>query len=323
MDWLTTELRFELTTIEPASSDASFRRYFRAFFDDRPHIVMDAPPSHEDLEPFLHAADLLNRAGMNVPDIFHKNLDHGFLLLEDFGQCCYLDKLDADNATALYRSAMDSLLRLQRNADTANSGLPKYDYELLKTELELFRNWFLDRLLNIDLSEKEHALIDRTWEFLIKSALEQPQVCVHRDFHSRNLMYLEQNNPGVIDFQDAVVGPLTYDLVSLLRDCYISWPDRLVEEWVGDYHRRITESGIDAGSLERFKRWFDLMGVQRHLKATGIFSRLKIRDAKPGYLNDIPRTMNYVVETGRRYSELSDFLAFLNDKVLPLDRLSA
>ena len=320
--WLENELNLDTGTIEPASSDASFRRYFRIFLQQKTHIIMDAPPQLENLRPFLHVAELMDKSGINVPDIFRRNLEHGFLILEDFGRCCYLDKLDAENVTPLYQAAMKVLLKLQQNTNIATSGLPHYDYDLLNKELELFREWFLQQLLNADLSAADHIILDQTWKILIKSALEQPKVCVHRDFHSRNLMYLEENNPGIIDFQDAVIGPITYDLVSLLKDCYISWPEKQVNRWVNEYHQRLFQSGLIDCETKQFKRWFDLMGIQRHLKATGIFSRLQIRDGKPGYLKDIPRTMNYVTEACKQYPELTEFGHFLKKKILPIDHFS-
>jgi aminoglycoside/choline kinase family phosphotransferase len=316
-DWLRRDLKLAVDDIRPASSDASFRRYFRARLGEEAFIVMDAPPSHEDVRPFIHISGLLREAGVQAPRIHAQDIDQGFLLLCDFGDRAYLSALNADTADALYGDAMDSLVRLKRGVDIAGSGLPPYDEALLRREMDLFRDWFLGRLLALDLGPAALAVLDDAWASLAASALAQPKVCVHRDYHSRNLMVTARDNPGVLDFQDAAIGPVTYDLVSLLRDCYIAWPREQVEGWAFDYHRRLLDAGLASGSgEEEFLRWFDLMGVQRHLKAIGIFSRLKLRDGKPGYLADIPRTLNYVVEVCARYPELADFLALLQDRVL-------
>jgi len=316
-DWLRHKLALPVTDIRPASSDASFRRYFRATTGDDSYIVMDAPPPMEDVRPFMSVAALLRQTGVRAPKVHAADETRGFLLLDDFGGTSYLDRLDADNADALYGDALDTLARFQVGVDIASAALPPYDDTLLWTEMNLFRDWFLQRLLGLDLTPKEHGLLDRTWRRLADSALEQPRVCVHRDYHSRNLMALDEDNPGVLDFQDAVVGPVTYDLVSLLRDCYIAWPDERVEQWALGHRARLVEAGrlddVDAG---RFLRWFDLMGVQRHLKAIGIFSRLKLRDGKAGYLGDIPRTLGYVTSTLVHHRELAGFLAFLTERVL-------
>lgn len=316
-DWLRQDLKLPVDDIRPASSDASFRRYFRARLGEDAFIVMDAPPAHEDVRPFIHISGLLREAGVQAPRIHAQDIDRGFLLLCDFGDRAYLGALNADTADALYGDAMDSLARMKRGVAIEASGLPPYDEALLYREMDLFRDWFLGRLLNLELSPAHSAILDRTWALLAASALEQPKVCVHRDYHSRNLMVTDRDNPGVLDFQDAVIGPVTYDLVSLLRDCYIAWPKAQVEAWALSYRRRLLDAGLagERGEAE-FLRGFDLMGVQRHLKAVGIFSRLKLRDGKTGYLADIPRTLNYIVEVGAQYPELADFVALLQDRVL-------
>jgi aminoglycoside/choline kinase family phosphotransferase len=322
LDWLRNDLGRTVRTIEPASADASFRRYFRARIDDTSYIAMDAPPPRENVRPFLAVAGLLRKAGVQTPEIFAADAGRGFVLLGDFGNRCYLDCLDAESADALYADALDTLVRLQTGVNLETSGLPRYDERLLRTELEIFREWFLGKLLGMDLQAAEAALLDDAWRLLVDSALEQPRVCVHRDYHSRNLMVTGQANPGVLDFQDAVVGPIAYDAVSLLRDCYIAWPAARVDAWLDGYRTTLRDLGlIDAAGAERFRRWFDLMGMQRHLKAIGIFSRLKLRDGKSGYLKDIPRTLGYVAEAGRAYPQLSGFLDFLDARVLP--RLAA
>jgi len=316
--WLLDTLKLALEAVEPASGDASFRRYFRAYFDGGSCIVMDAPPSKENVRPFIRMAELLRNAGVHAPEVIAADEEQGFLLLTDFGTRSYLDCLTPASVDRLYEDALDALLRLQRGVDIETSGLPLYDERLLGIELDLFRDWFLDRLLGLAPDAWESACFDDAKRLLIASALEQPKVCVHRDFHSRNLMVTERLNPGVLDFQDAVIGPVTYDLVSLLRDCYVSWPRSMTEVWTIDHYTRLSEAGLlSSVGPETFSRWFDLMGMQRHLKAIGIFSRLKLRDGKAGYLKDIPRTMNYVIDVCRRFPEFTGFLGFLENRVLP------
>jgi aminoglycoside/choline kinase family phosphotransferase len=314
LDWLENDLLLTIDSCESASSDASFRRYFRIKASEGQFIVMDAPPEKENIEPFIRVAGLFSRSQVNVPGIFQKNLIDGFLLLEDFGSECFLDRLKAHNVSTSYQSAIDTLFNLQANTAIENCGLPSYNETLLQRELAIFEDWFLNQWLDIQI----HPSI---WEavrtLLVDSALEQPVVCVHRDYHSRNLMVLKDGSTGVIDFQDAVVGPITYDLVSLLRDCYISWPDQQVDQWMIQYYQRLLKAGFITCNAIQFKRWFDLMGLQRHLKAVGIFSRLHIRDNKSNYLNDIPRTMAYITAICKTYPELVGFNDFLQKKVLP------
>jgi hypothetical protein len=314
-DWLTDDLGLEINDFQPASSDASFRRYFRVTHTQGQQIVMDAPPDLEDVAPFLKVASLLEKSQVNVPHVHQQNLAQGFLLLDDFGSQNLLDQLTPANASRLYQSALAELLKLQTNTCTKTSDLPHYDEALLTRELTLFYEWFAEKLLGKSVPASLQASLN---QFLIASALEQPQVCVHRDYHSRNLMYQENAAPGVIDFQDAVIGAITYDLVSLLRDCYISWTQPQLDEWIADYFQRLTAAGLVECSLAQFNRWFDLMGLQRHLKAIGIFARLNLRDGKSGYLKDIPRTMNYVVQVCQKYPELADFYAYLSAEILPI-----
>jgi len=314
--WLEHSVGLPGYEIAPASSDASFRRYFRVQFEGESRIVMDAPPDKEDSRPFVVIARKLHAIGLNVPEILAEDLEQGFLLLSDLGSRQYLDELNAQNVDRLYGDALGALATLQ--ACGPDSGeLPPYDRELLGREMELFREWYLGRHLGLILSDSEQKVLDETFSMLVDSALEQPAVSVHRDYHSRNLM-VSSHNPGILDFQDAVHGPMTYDLVSLLRDCYIAWPRGQVEEWVLGYHDIAIDHGILRGRQpEQFLRWFDLMGVQRHLKATGIFARLNHRDGKPGYLNDIPRTLGYVFEVSTRYPELQPFRELLEEHVMP------
>ncbi len=314
LDWLTHSLSLNIVKFEIASCDASFRRYFRVIHSQGQHIVMDAPPDKENIEPFIRVATLLKQAGLNVPQIYQQNLTQGFLLLEDFGSDCFLDQLNEENATALYCSAFSSLHQLHSDSSLSNSEFPSYNKALLSRELTIFYDWFLKQCLALSIPKN---IQDNVNQILIASALEQPQTCVHRDFHCRNLMFLKENSPGIIDFQDTVIGPITYDLVSLLRDCYINWPEEKVLKWMTLYFHKITKSGLINTELETFTRWFDLMGLQRHLKAIGIFSRLNLRDGKPDYLADIPRTLNYVSHICSKYTELAEFNHYLIETILP------
>ncbi len=315
--WLALVMDEPILELTTASTDASFRRYFRVTTSNKTYIVMDAPPEQEDIDLFVKVGNIFGEAGTNVPTTYQANLEQGFLLLQDFGNINYLDKLTANSADTLYMQALDCLYTLQKNTSPLTTALPVYSSQLLHTEMELFREWFLVKLLKQTLNPEIANLLDQVWQLLIESALLQPQVCVHRDYHSRNLMYLQQNNPGVIDFQDAVIGPITYDLVSLLRDCYISWPDQQVYHWLANYYDKVSEAGLVKGyPFEVFARWFDLMGLQRHIKAIGIFSRLQIRDGKPQYLKDIPRTMQYVIQISQKYKELKPLHDFVTQQVV-------
>ena len=325
--WLLDELKLPEFDLQPASSDASFRRYFRIFplndspisSEDNTLIVMDAPPDKEDSGPFVKVATIMADIGLNVPLIKHSNLAQGFLVLSDLGSKQYLSALNEANVERLYGDALRALLTLQAKGPK-DGELPPYDHALLMREMELFREWYVKTHLQLSLSPSEEKMLTDIFERLAESALEQPKVCVHRDYHSRNLMLTAVNNPGILDFQDAVIGPVTYDLVSLLRDCYIAWPKQQVEAWALNYLKQAADAGvIDERDEGRLLQWFDWMGVQRHLKATGIFARLNHRDGKPGYLQDIPRTLSYVVDVSSRYQELqplNDFLLRRVDQIL-------
>ena len=301
----------------PASGDASFRRYFRLHFDDgQTLIAMDAPPDKEDCGPFIDVSARLGRAGVHVPQILHQDLAQGFLLLEDLGDRLYLGELDADSVDGLYGDAIEAMLRFQQAGNV--DGLPDYDRALLEREMQLFPDWLLQRHLGIELDAGEQAMLIDSFELLIDSALAQPQVLVHRDYHSRNLLVCAPDNPGIIDFQDAVNGPLTYDLVSLLRDCYIAWPAEKLAQWLAQYGQSALERGLlSVAQLPQLPRWFDLMGVQRHLKAAGIFARLNHRDGKDGYLGDIPRTLGYIVQVAAAREELAPLGRLISERVLP------
>jgi len=311
--WLTTELEFKSFTIEPASADASFRRYFRVTSNQQTWIAMDAPPDKEDCEPFIEIARMIEATGVQAPHIFNYNKKDGYLLLSDLGSQAYLDKLNNESANDLYADAINALIKMQ----TINENLPDYDNKLLNFEMSLFSDWYLSEHLSIKLNDKQKHTLSQCYNLLSSNALEQPQTFVHRDYHSRNLMITTQNNPGVIDFQDAVSGPITYDLVSLLKDCYIAWPRKKIELWI-DYFMQ-SSSLCSHIEQQQFIKWFDLMGMQRHLKAVGIFARLNHRDGKPNYLNDIPRTLTYIFDVCSRHNELNAFGTLLNELGLKPD----
>jgi len=313
-DWLTHELHFSLVRLEPASADASFRRYFRVWHaDGSTRVVMDAPPDKEAIGPFLQVASLLERCEVHVPQVHAADPGRGLVLLEDLGSVPYLASLRAgDDADALYGAALAALERIQVQGRELAQALPRYDHATLERELGVMPEWFCAHHLRLQLDGAEQQLLQHSFEFLIHEALSQPVVFVHRDFHSRNLMRLATRSPGVIDFQDALAGPVGYDLVSLLKDCYIEWPRARVEQWVGAYRARLRAHADLAGSSEQqFLRWFDLIGLQRHIKVLGIFARLYYRDGKPGYLKDLPRVLDYTREAAAAYPETAPFSEFI------------
>lgn len=316
--WLVDACQLSAFTVAPASGDASFRRYFRVTLPDGgTRIAMDAPPDKEDCRPFVAVAGQLAATGLHVPAILAQDLAQGFLLLEDLGSTHYLDALSAESADRLYGDALGALLSLQ--ACGPRDGLPAYDAALLQREMALFSDWLLDRHLGLTVSAAEQAMLDASFAALAANALAQPQVCVHRDYHSRNLLLPPTGlTPGVIDFQDAVIGPVTYDLVSLLKDCYVAWPQERVDAWALSYFEQAVPSGVLLAEHENdFLRWFDLMGAQRHLKAAGIFARLNHRDGKSGYLKDIPRTLGYIVAAAERQPALQGLAELIDRRVLP------
>ena len=303
--------------IEPASGDASFRRYFRVDIGEQTFIVMDAPPDKEDTRPYIKIAAWLHDMGLSAPEVLQHNEESGYYLLTDLGTEQYLAHLTTSSVDELYRDAIDALLLMQAKGKAYATHLPVYDQALLTREMQLFTDWYLGRHLGCQLDARQTDILATTFAVLTQNALEQPRVFVHRDYHSRNLMYIDSgeiHNPGILDFQDAVWGPVTYDLVSLLRDCYIAWPDEQVEKWMRYHYEALQQQGeLQGVSMPQYKSWFDLMGIQRHLKATGIFARLNYRDNKPGYLADIPRTMGYVLAVAADYPSLSPFLALLDE----------
>jgi aminoglycoside/choline kinase family phosphotransferase len=309
--------------LAPASADASFRRYFRVTRAGETWIAMDAPPDKEDMAPYVRIASMLVDVGVNAPRIRERNAAEGFLLNSDLGARTYLMELDAGgDADRLYADALNALVRIQARGDAHGRQLPPYDDALLRREMSLFPDWFVGRHLGLTLREDEAAALAGVFDLLAAEALRQPHVFVHRDYHSRNLMVCDGGrqgeNPGILDFQDAVYGPVTYDLVSLLRDCYIAWPRERVVGWARRFRSDAQASGVAVGADEaQFLRWFDWMGVQRHLKAIGIFARLWHRDGKSGYLKDIPRTLEYVRAACGEHRELQPLRTLIDQRVLP------
>jgi len=301
--WITSDLNIQNFKIEVASADASFRRYFRLISGANSWVIMDAPPDKENCEPFIHIAKLIENAGVQSPHIYSFNQQQGFMQLSDLGSTAYLDKLSNETVDSLYADAIQAIVKMQ----TIQADLPKYDVELLQFEMSLFSDWYLQKHLNIELNAAQNKIIIDAVNLLAESALQQSVVFVHRDYHSRNLMITEENNPGVIDFQDAVNGPLTYDLVSLIKDCYIAWPRKKQLHWIDEF-LKLSMLNVDR---QKFIKQLDLMGVQRHMKAVGIFARLNHRDGKPGYLNDIPRTLAYIFDVCQRYEELTELSSLL------------
>ncbi|WP_277960656.1 phosphotransferase [Pseudomonas sp. RIT-To-2] len=292
------------SSLTAASSDASFRRYFRWQGGDHSFIVMDAPPPQENCKPFVDIAALLATSGINVPKIHAQDLERGFLLLNDLGNQTYLDVIDAGNADALFADAIDALLAFQQLP--MDAPLPSYDVALLRREVELFPEWYVGRELGLTFSDAQQALWQRTSSLLIDSALAQPKVLVHRDFMPRNLMH-SQPNPGVLDFQDAVYGPVTYDITCLFKDAFLSWPLERVDAWLQGYWNQARARGIAVqADFEDFLRASDLMGVQRHLKVIGIFARICHRDGKPRYVADVPRFFAYIEAVLARRPELAE-----------------
>ena len=314
-DWLGTlgsgyGLRTE--TLRPASADASFRRYFRIDAGDASLIAMDAPPEKEDSRPFIHVAGLLRDAGLNAPQVLEADLAHGFLLLTDLGTTTYLSVLNDDSASALFDDALDALVRWQ--LASRPGVLPPYDDALLRRELSLFPDWYVARHLGHELTARQSQVLQRMFDRIVASNLAQPNVYVHRDYMPRNLM-VAAPNPGVLDFQDAVMGPITYDVASLFRDAFVSWEEARVVDWVVRYWQKARRAGLPVDpDFGAFWRDFEWMGLQRHLKVLGIFARINYRDGKPHYLADTPRFVGYVRSVTRRYDELAP-LARLFDEL--------
>jgi aminoglycoside/choline kinase family phosphotransferase len=309
--WIGAVLPAPLIDLQTASADASFRRYFRAHTAAGSFIVMDAPPSHEDCKPFIHVARLFRAAGANTPEILAENLAEGFLLLSDFGDTTYLAALDENSADRLYLDANAALIKIQ--CASQPDQLPPYDAELLLREMRLFPDWYLNRHLDIQLDAEQQNTLDTTFDRILANNLAQPRVYVHRDWHSRNLMLTDADNPGVLDFQDAVYGPITYDLASIYKDAYIRWDEERVLDWLVRYWEAARKSGLPVhADFGEFYRDFEWMGAQRHIKVLGIFARLCHRDGKTAYLKDMPLVMDYLRRACARYNGLGDFLRLLD-----------
>ncbi len=316
--WVFEDLGFAGSELAPASADASFRRYFRLSTGNDTYIVMDAPPEKEDLRSFVQMAGSLADMGLNVPLLLARNLPQGLLLLSDLGSTSYLSVINASNADHLYADAFAALITLQTAGAGAENLLPSYDAALLGREMDLMPEWFLGEYLELKLNTAERSLLKALFEQLTQVALEQPRGFVHRDYHSRNLMVCAEQNPGILDFQDAVWGPITYDLVSLLKDCYIEWPAARVRNWVLEFRQCLLAHGLAAGTSDaEFIRWFDLMGLQRHLKVLGIFARLFYRDGKSQYLKDLPLVFRYVQNVIIKYPQTIEFSGFFNETLVP------
>ena len=315
-DWVKTQFPDKSITLTPASADASFRRYFRITFDKKETLIaMDAPPQQEDCTPFLHVDDLFTSAAVHVPKIIAQDTVQGFLLLSDLGNTTYLQALNTnpDDADSLYSDAVDALIKIQL-ASCAGM-LPNYDQALLLGELNLFPDWYIARHLQTELAVGQIDVIQAVFDQILKNNLAQPRVFVHRDYHSRNLM-VTAPNPGIIDFQDAVYGPITYDLVSLFKDAYIHWEEERLLDWAIRYWEKARKAGLPvAVDFADFYRDFEWMGVQRHLKVLGIFARLYYRDGKDAYLKDMPLVMNYLRKACKRYRELHLLLKLLDELV--------
>jgi len=350
-EWLSSLYPNETFTIAPASADASFRRYFRATFTDgTTKVVMDAPPQHEDCKPFLHVAKLFEEAGTHVPHLYAQDLSQGFLLLSDLGNTTYLQALAVGNASQLYGAATDALIKIQ--LASRENELPPYDEALLRRELNLFPEWYVGKHLGVTLTAKQQAKLEEVFVRILANNLAQPCVYVHRDYHSRNLMYIEsplpnpldkttshpttlandaskslvipqageganeksnfQFSPGILDFQDAVYGPITYDLASLFKDAYIKWEEEEIMDWLIRYWEKARKAGLPVREdFGEFYRDYEMMGVQRHIKVLGIFARLYHRDGKDGYLKDMPLVMDYLRRACERYIDLKPLLVLL------------
>jgi aminoglycoside/choline kinase family phosphotransferase len=317
-EWLASLDLVDAGSRRPASSDASFRRYFR--LDVLPAlrdklgatlVAMDAPPERENVPAFIHVDGLLMDAGVTVPAIVARDVERGFLLLSDLGTTTYMQRLDADNAAFMYSDAVDALLKFQLASQPGV--LPEFDRAFALREMNLFPEWYVAKHLGITMTDQQKAQLDQVFDAICANVLAQQQVYMHRDFHSRNLMFLEQGNPGVLDFQDAVYGPVTYDLASLLRDAYIQWDEELVLDWVVRYWQSAKRLGLPVNpDIDAFYRDFEFMGMQRHLKILGIFCRLNYRDGKSIYMGDLPTVMDYVRKTANRYKELKPLLRLLD-----------
>ncbi len=315
--WLRAKCALQVDALQPMHGDASFRRYFRIHAHGNSFVVMDAPPPQENCRSYVAVANALRSIGLKTPEIIHADLAQGFLVVTDFGDATYLKTLNTDNADRLYQRALRALALLQGCRSVAGHIVPVFTADFMWKEWAWHKEWVLEKMLGLAPPVAEDDL-DQCYQFIVRSAVEQPQVFMHRDYHSANLMVLEEDSVGILDFQDAFIGPVTYDLVSLLRDCYIDWPRERVQDWVVSYFRQLCHLGTLQGISEQdFLRWFDLMGVQRHLKALLTFSRKHVRDHQSHYLKYVPRTLEYILSVSQYYRELDILHDYLRVTVQP------
>jgi len=312
-NWINKNTDFECGTLEIVSGDASFRRYFRFFYRGQSIIAVDAPPEHEDTSQFIAVAESYRKKGLKVPEIYAYDLSQGFFIQQDFGNRLFSDFLTADSCDLLYPKALANIPLIQSCLCTEKGPLASFNGAFIDRELSIFTDWLLHRYLQLNLSDTEEKMLSKVFDEVKNSCLIQPSLGMHRDYHSRNLMLLEDDEIGVIDFQDAVIGPITYDAVSLLRDSYQDWPPAKVLQWLQNWH---AEYYAEYPWIE-FKKWFDNVGMQRHIKIAGIFARLCIRDNKPNFLSNIPHTLHYLIDEASQYPEYSEFASFVCERVLP------
>lgn len=330
-NWLKKQFSLSCIEIIPIKNDASFRQYYRCTINGSSYVVMDAPPDKENILQFLKITNIFGQTDILVPEIIAYDLEQGFMVLSDFGDTWLLTMLlttlknatQAQTSTQIstqistwYHSAIDSLIQIQK---ISSDGLevPFFNADHIKLELSYFSEWFVSKLLKLSLSQAQLEIIHKTQNLLIQSATDEPQVMIHRDYHSRNLMVLQNQTLGIIDYQDAMIGPMSYDLASLLKDCYIVWPKAQIESWLQYYYKKISSERLMSSSFSDFKKSFELIGLQRHLKVLGVFSRLNLRDNKPHYLDDIPRIIQYVVSVISEYPELSGFHDLFVQDIIP------
>lgn len=313
LQWLQHLPEVEPENLHMISGDASFRRYFRFTQNSVPYIAVDSPPDKEKNHEFVALSRAYIQHGVPVPEVMHVNFEDGFMMLQDLGDVMFAERLQGDDVAQLYRQALNHLPHIQEVISTDGKALPNFDRELLENEFYLFNHWLLGVHLELDIEDAQRKVIHDAQRYLAEVFLSQPEAGVHRDYHSRNLMILEEGGIGIIDFQDAVVGPVTYDAVSLLRDCYVVWPDEFVNEQLQAWHQEY----FAQYDWRQFQHWFDCTGMQRHIKASGIFARLCHRDGKTGYLEDIPRTLEYLVNVGKTIPQCASFAELVESKILP------
>ncbi|MEP1444822.1 MAG: phosphotransferase [Paraglaciecola sp.] len=311
--WINHNTDFECETLDIVSGDAGFRRYYRFAYGDRSIIAVDAPPKSEDTSQYIAVGQSYREKGLKVPEIYAYDLEQGFYLQQDFGNKLFSEMLSEDSCDELYLKALANIPVIQHCLSTEKGPLPFHDEAFVDRELGLFNDWLLDQYLQLTLTSAEEKMLSMVFEQVKESCLMQPKVGMHRDYHSRNLMLLENDEIGVIDFQDAVVGPITYDAVSLLRDSYQDWPKEKVQQWLKNWHRQY----YPQYPWDEFKIWFDCAGMQRQIKIAGIFARLCLRDNKPSFLADIPHTLNYLIDVASQYPAYVEFSVFVRERVLP------